>query len=192
MTLHHRGNGVYGSEPRNHVKSKHGLSGTAAHRSWIAMLQRCYNPKCERYASYGGRGISVCDRWRDDFRNFFADMGERPAGHSLERRNPDLGYYKENCRWATTKDQSRNKTTSLMVTINGETKSLAEWAEISGIDYHALHKRIRAGVPQDKLLERSGAFLGKAIKGRKQSAEHVEKRLAAQRRFFERKRAAQC
>lgn len=151
-TIFHRGNGVFGVEPKRQNK-KHGLSKTNAHRSWIAMLQRCYNPKCERFDVYGGRGITVCERWRESFANFYADMGERPPSMSLDRIDSNLGYSKENCRWASTKDQSRNKTNSLFVTIGGERRTLAEWAEISGINYHTLHKRIRLGFSADRLLE---------------------------------------
>lgn len=76
--------------------------------TWCNMRQRCKNPNHHRYARYGGRGIEVCKRW-DDFRKFYADMGPRPAGTTLDRRNVNKGYYKRNCRWATDAQQRANK-----------------------------------------------------------------------------------
>jgi hypothetical protein len=84
---------------------------TGAYRSWQAMKSRCLNPSNNRYFKYGGAGITVCDRWIDSFENFLADMGERPVGQSLERRNNSLGYTKDNCRWATPKEQAANRDT---------------------------------------------------------------------------------
>ncbi|HEX3141362.1 MAG TPA: hypothetical protein VHQ87_14975, partial [Rhizobacter sp.] len=81
----------------------------AEYRAWSGMKGRCYNPASHRFSSYGGRGIVVCDRWRDSFENFFADMGLRPTpNHSLDRVNVDGPYCAENCRWATRTVQARN------------------------------------------------------------------------------------
>ena len=78
--------------------------------SWLAMIQRCTNPKDKaHWKHYGGRGITICDRWRHSFENFLADMGERPAGLTLDRTNNELGYSPENCRWATYSEQARNR-----------------------------------------------------------------------------------
>lgn len=78
------------------------------YRSWSAMINRCLNPNNSSYASYGERGITVCDRWREDFQNFLADVGERPPGTSLDRINPDGNYEPGNCRWASPKVQRNN------------------------------------------------------------------------------------
>lgn len=86
----------------------HGRFGSALYRSWAAMIQRCTNPKRENYSYYGGRGITVCARWRV-FENFAADMGERPPGTTLERNDNDKGYEPGNCRWATMQEQSNNR-----------------------------------------------------------------------------------
>lgn len=100
----------------------HGLSRdaegnkTPVYRAWAAMKQRCYNPRCAGYRHYGGRGITVCDRWLQSFANFYEDMGDVPAsGYSLDRVDNDKGYSKENCRWATASEQSSNQRDRLRV-----------------------------------------------------------------------------
>jgi hypothetical protein len=131
------------------------MSGTQEYRSWAAMRGRCNNPSNQDYASYGGRGISVCDRW-NDFSNFLADLGPCPDGFSLDRIDVNGDYLPGNCRWANAKTQARNKRTTRWIVINGQTKSLAEWSEISGTDYRAIQKRIRRGWSQ------SDAVFGRA------------------------------
>jgi hypothetical protein len=88
----------------------HGMHNTPEYRTWTGMKERCYNPSADSYKNYGGRGITVCDRWRDDFPAFYADMGPRPSeNHSLDRRDTDGNYEPENCRWATRSEQQKNK-----------------------------------------------------------------------------------
>ena len=90
---------------------KHGQRGTPEYRSWAAAKTRCYNPAYSKYPRYGGRGIVMCERWRDSFARFFEDMGRRPSKrHTLDRRNNDGNYEPGNCRWATPKQQAKNKT----------------------------------------------------------------------------------
>lgn len=93
---------------RKTATSTHGKSGTPTYRSWRAMLNRCTNPNFIGYAQYGGRGITVCDRWRE-FAAFLADMGERPEGMTLDRIDVDGPYRPDNCRWATISQQNANK-----------------------------------------------------------------------------------
>lgn len=91
---------------------RHGMSKSPEHRAWQQMLQRCRNPKHRAYPSYGGRGISVCDRWLT-FENFFEDVGQRPsAAHSIDRINNDGNYEPNNVRWASGAQQQRNRRTS--------------------------------------------------------------------------------
>lgn len=89
-----------------------GRGTTPEFRSWLAMRQRCYYTKHAKYPRYGGRGIKVCDRWRDSFANFLADMGPRPAGTTLDRIDNDGHYTPGNCRWATPAQQMENRTRS--------------------------------------------------------------------------------
>jgi len=88
---------------------KHGMIRTPEYKAWVGMIQRCYNPKNRRYASYGGRGIWVCARWRAAFMNFYLDMGPRPAGYTLERIDNDAGYRPDNCKWGTQWEQAHNR-----------------------------------------------------------------------------------
>lgn len=118
---------------------------SATYISWMSLFSRCYNPKDKRFIAYGGRGINVCERWRESFSNFLDDMGERPIGTSLDRIDPNGNYDPGNCRWATQKEQQRNRRNNVRVTINGETRCISEWLEVLGMPRSTLDKRRRAG-----------------------------------------------
>lgn len=126
---------------------------SAEHSVWTDMHKRCNNPKHKYYSRYGGRGITVCSRWHS-FQFFLADMGKRPKGHCLERLNNNGHYTPENCIWATAKQQARNRSTTLWITIGAQTKSLAEWCEERKLSYHTVFARIKSlGWDPEKALE---------------------------------------
>lgn len=129
-----------------------GLSQSAQYNAYKTMLNRCYNPNSIQYEDYGGRGIFVCDDWRFDYAKFYKDMGPRPEGMSIERLNVNDGYYPANCRWATFKEQARNKRNTILIEHNGETLSMADWADILGVSYNYLAKRRQMGRDMNKLI----------------------------------------
>ena len=129
------------------AKRTHGMSQTRENANWFKMISRCHNPTDARYPLYGGRGIEVCSRWRESFVAFFADMGPRPSPkHSIDRVDNDRGYAPENCRWATHKEQCRNRRTCVMVTLDGVTRSATDWAELNGLPPSAVTKRLAKGI----------------------------------------------
>ena len=136
--------GCLSREVSKKLNTTHGQTGTKLYYVWMCMLQRCFNPKNKKYPRYGGRGITVCDRWKNSFENFLEDMGERPStDHSIEREDNDGNYCPENCVWATLKEQSRNKSVTHLLTYDGRTKCLTDWAKEMGLLQVTLHNRIR-------------------------------------------------
>lgn len=129
-----------------HGQSSRGIGkASPTYVSWLRMRQRCRNPRHVYFRNYGGRGITVCDRWRDSFENFLADMGERPEGTSLDRIDNARGYEPGNCRWASRPEQQRNTSRNHLLTFRGETHSIAEWGEITGISRRTIRTRLRIG-----------------------------------------------
>lgn len=125
----------------------------AEYRSWSGMRTRCTNQRFVDWRLYGGRGISVCERW-NSFANFFADMGPKPSPkHSLDRINSDGNYEPSNCRWATAKEQANNwSCRNRKLTFNGETLSIPEWAARLELTRESLRDRIESGWPIEKAL----------------------------------------
>jgi hypothetical protein len=120
---------------------QHGLSYTSTHAVWASMKSRCTNRNQRCYPRYGGRGISVCERWLS-FVNFYADMGDKPDGMSLDRIDPNGNYEPSNCRWATKYTQANNTRTNRFLHFNGETRSVADWGRHLGISAKAISDRI--------------------------------------------------
>ena len=128
-----------------HHKSN-GMSGSPVYKVWQAMKTRCYSTTCSHYRNYGARGITVSDRWLESFNNFYEDMGDRPFdGATLERKENSKGYSKDNCKWATRHEQMANTRVSRLLTYNGETKCITEWARGIGVDPKTIHYRLKQG-----------------------------------------------
>lgn len=121
---------------------------TPTYKSWAAMWARCLDQEDK---NYGGRGIRVTLRWLN-YRLFFEDMGERPGGTSLDRIDFNKGYFRENCRWATSKAQARNRRGLRMLTVDGVTQCLRDWEDAKGLPLGILRQRIKLGWPKEMLF----------------------------------------
>jgi hypothetical protein len=123
----------------------HGMSRTITYRSWVSMWQRCTDPNIGTYHLYGGRGIRVCDRWRD-INNFIADMGHRPSrDYSIERADSNKDYTPGNCRWATIVDQNNNTSRNVFVEYRGRRLTIAQWSREIRIPHDTLWRRFKSG-----------------------------------------------
>ena len=124
----------------------HGRTKSPEYHVWTTMKQRCENPKVRSYPHYGGRGITVCDRWRDSFEAFYEDMGPRPTPeHSIERDDVNGNYEPGNCRWATLIEQHNNKRNNVYLTIDGETLTIGQWARRTRQAMTRIHHRVKLG-----------------------------------------------
>ncbi len=146
----------------------HGMHRTKTYNSWQSMFARCYDKNNPSYRYYGAKGIEVCEAWHK-FENFFADMGTRPKGKTIDRKDNSKGYFKENCRWRTPKEQANNRTNNLKLTFEGQIKTATEWSKIIGLDRSTISRRyhnekwpnefiltIRALTPQEVTLFKYG------------------------------------
>ena len=131
----------------------HGMSHLAEYKVWEGMKQRCENAAHESYGRYGGRGITICARWRESFESFLEDMGPRPSKkHSIDRIDNDGNYEPANCRWATTMEQKQNTSRNVFITFNGETLCCADWSRRLGISDDTICRRLKAGWPIERVL----------------------------------------
>jgi len=131
----------------------HSRTHSSVYYTWNHMKNRCTNPNAADYKYYGGRGIKVCDRWMNSFPDFLTDMGNKPTRyHTLERINKDGNYEPSNCKWATMKEQSRNKSNARILELNGIKKSTIEWAEFLGINVKTIRSRLNYGWPVERVL----------------------------------------
>lgn len=119
-------------------------SETPEYKAWTAMKCRCYNENSTRYENWGGRGITVCDKWLNSFENFYKDMGKRPSPqHSLDRFPDNNGNYESNnCRWATKEEQASNKSTGIFIEHNGKNTPIKELVSISGVSRENIINRV--------------------------------------------------
>jgi len=131
--------------------STHGLSRLrpTEYRSWKDMRARCGNPRNDDYADYGGRGIRVCAAW-DDFAAFYADMGGRPTGATIDRIDVNGNYEPGNCRWANATEQANNKRSNHIIQFQGQSRTLAQWCAIFGIEPSKVRYRLKQGWPIDQ------------------------------------------
>jgi len=130
---------------------KHGGYGSREYNTWESMKQRCFNSNSDSFKGYGGRGIRVCSRWME-FANFFEDMGPRPKGREIDRIDNDGNYEPGNCRWATKRQQNRNKRPCHYIAIEGVTRCVTEWAEIVGIHRSTIFNRLSHGWDPEKAV----------------------------------------
>jgi hypothetical protein len=133
---------------------RHGMSYSQEYRAWMSAKSRCYLPTHKNYATYGGRGIKMCDEWRDDFPAFYAHVGAAPSTkHTLDRISSNGDYAPGNVRWATQQEQNNNRRDTIMVHVGGEDISLADLARKHGVVYGSLFSRYSRGIRGDELLK---------------------------------------
>lgn len=142
---------------RQGPRKTHGLTNSSEYRIWGKMKTRCFDKNTPIFHRYGGRGITVCDRWANSFENFLSDMGLRPtAKHSIDRIDNDGNYEPGNCRWATAKEQANNRSSSILIAINGATKPLSVWADEYGLSRAVIAARISNGDSGESLIRPLG------------------------------------
>jgi hypothetical protein len=153
---------------RKALKTHGESAGTPEYKSWQQMLGRCYTPTNAKYKNYGARGIAVCGEWRDCFESFLADMGRKPSNkHTLDRIDNDGNYEPSNCRWATNREQSRNRRSNLLIEYKGRTQTLAGWIEELRLNDSMVRARIMRGIPPETAFTNKrlvSAYTGERIK----------------------------
>lgn len=145
---------------------------------WKAMRHRCRNPNSDCWKHYGGRGITICDRW-DSFHNFLSDIGPKPKGYTLDRIDNDGNYEPSNCRWATRREQMRNQSVTRWVMIEGKRHRAADLSDISGIKTDSIVERASQGLsyqevisPERRVFTAGLAFGGRANGARQKAKTH--------------------
>jgi len=129
------------------LKTTHNMTYSSVYASWWHMIDRCNNKENNRYKYYGGRGISVCDRWMD-INTFYRDMGDKPDGLTIERIDNNGNYEPDNCKWATIAEQNRNNTRTILIKYENKVRCVSEWARIIGIHKNTLFYRLRHHTPE--------------------------------------------
>ena len=147
--------GCYNRDQTTKLNTTHGETkkNSNEYSAWSGIKTRCYNDNLPQYKDYGGRGITVCDRWLDSYEYFLSDMGRKPSScHSIERKDNNKGYSPDNCRWATRKEQQNNMRTNRVLALCGVSMTVAEWAVIMGGKAGALYTRLSAGWSIERTL----------------------------------------
>jgi len=145
-----------GRKITGHPCTTHGYSSDPLHVIWRMLINRCLNPKSDKWKDYGGRGISVDSSWFN-FEVFKADMGIRPKNYTVERLDNSLGYSKSNCVWASKADQALNTRSNVLLTFNNKTQTMVEWARELKLNYSTVKNRYRLGKSVDKILKATTA-----------------------------------
>lgn len=144
---------TYGQRAKSEWATVHGMDGTPIYRRWCGMIERCCNSKSKHFTRYGRRGITVCDRWRYSFENFYDDMGSPPSSDlSIDRINNNGNYEPGNCRWATKTEQALNRRNNNYLEFNGKRLSISEWSDAIGINKQTICERIKCGMTIDMIL----------------------------------------
>ena len=131
----------------------HGQTGSTEYKIWVGMKNRCFNPRVKGYANYGGRGITVCDRWNESFELFLLDVGPRPSPkHSIDRRDNNGNYEPGNAQWALPIEQANNSRHVHFVTVDGVTMSLTGWSRQTGVPAPCIRKRLKRGWPPGRAV----------------------------------------
>lgn len=146
------------------ARKRGGKRDSPCYQTWRSMLQRCRDKNSRSWPHYGGRGIKVCDAWKD-FRVFERDMGPRPPGMSIDRIDNDGNYEPGNCRWATISEQTRNYRRNVQLTCHGRTQCVTDWAEELGIDAHLIYGRLEDGWPAEAALRLPKQRIHKRTRG---------------------------
>jgi hypothetical protein len=138
----------------NQPNRKHGMANSAEYKTWQRIKDRCRNRNSPDFKSYGAKGVNVCQRWLDSFEVFYEDLGPKPSNkHSIDRYPDKNGPYSpDNCRWATIKEQARNKNSNKILVLNGKSRCIAEWSEITGIRREIIESRSRRGWSDKRTL----------------------------------------
>ena len=130
----------------------HGNTEKRAYSIWCGMKQRCLNPNSQSFKNYGGRGITICDRWVNSFEHFFADMGEPSEGLTIDRIDNDKGYSPDNCEWVSRAHQMSNRRCNRFITHNGITQTAMAWSNQLGIAHQTIYGRLDLGLSTDMVL----------------------------------------
>lgn len=139
-------------EALDRARVVHGEHGTLTYKRWKAMKERCYGKRSIGYKNYGGRGIAVCDRWRESFSAFLEDMGPVPDGWQLDRIDNDGNYEPSNCRWVPQLVNANNRRNNRLVEFDGKKMTIAAWARETGLSQEAIRQRLNANWPVERAL----------------------------------------